>query len=169
MNYESNDSLYFDTKSSSENEPSQASSSEDESDKEQIETQSHKKDCQSFTVLQLQSLAMIAFLLRHNLTGVTVNYLFSPLKVFYQYQSPGSLKYEELFQVIDKVHFKVCHYCHICHKGFPPNKDLFKCETPSCPLSVVAIILCTAMLIGVPTSKVPSAFCLFVRRNSFAS
>jgi len=45
MNYESNDSLYFDTESSSENEPSQASSSEDESDKEQIETQSHKKDC----------------------------------------------------------------------------------------------------------------------------
>lgn len=85
MNYESNDSLYFDTESSSENEPSQASSSEDESDKKQIETQSHKKDCQSFTVLQLQSLAMIAFLLRHNLTGVTVNYLFSPLKVFYQY------------------------------------------------------------------------------------
>ena len=70
---ESNDSLNFNTESSSENEQSESSSSNDESDEEKIESQSHKKDCQSFTVLQLQSLAMIAFLLRHNLTGVAVN------------------------------------------------------------------------------------------------
>ena len=61
---ESNDSLNFNTESSSENELSEAGSSEDESNEEQIETQSHKKDCQSFTVLQLQSLTMIAFLLQ---------------------------------------------------------------------------------------------------------
>ena len=130
---ESNDSLNFNTESSSENEQSESSSSNDESDEDKIESQSHKKDCQSFTVLQLQSLAMIAFLLRHKLTGVAVNDLIGLLKVVYPDSSLGSLKYEELFQVIDKVHFKICHYCHICHKVFPPNKDLFKCETPSCP------------------------------------
>ena len=125
--------LNFNTESSSESEVSEASSSEDENDEEQTETQSHKKDCQSFTVLQLQSVAMIGFLLRHNLTGVAVNDLISLLKVLYPDSSSlGSLKYEELFQVIDKVHFKVCHYCHICHKVFPQNQDLFKCETPSC-------------------------------------
>ena len=53
---QSSDSLYVNTESSSENEPSEASCSEGESDEEQIETQSHKKDCQSFTVLQLQTL-----------------------------------------------------------------------------------------------------------------
>ena len=130
---DSNDSLNFNTESS-ESEVSEASSSEDKNDEEQTETQSHKKDCQSFTVLQLQSVAMIGFLLRHNLTGVAVNDLISLLQVLYLYSSSlGSLKFEEFFQVIDKVHFKVCHYCHICHKVFPQNQDLFKCETPSCP------------------------------------
>lgn len=85
-------------------------------------------------MLQLQSLAVIAFLLRHNLTGVAVNDLISLLRVLYpESSSLGCLKYEELFQVIDKVNFKLCHYCHICHNVFPQNKDIFKCETPSCP------------------------------------
>lgn len=136
LDSESNDSLNFSTESSSENELSESSSSDEsnsESDEEQIETQCHERKYQSFTVLQLQSLAIIAFLLRHNLTGVAVSDLISLLKVIYPDSSLGSLKYEELFQVIDKVNFKVCHYCHICHKVFPPNRDIFKCETPSCP------------------------------------
>ena len=43
---------------------------------------------------------MIAFLLRHNLTGVAVNDLISLLKVIYPDSSLGSFIYQELFQVI---------------------------------------------------------------------
>lgn len=65
---------------------------------------------------------------------MAVNDLISLLRVLYpESSSLGCLKYEELFQVIDKVNFKLCHYCHICHNVFPQNKDIFKCETPSCP------------------------------------
>ena len=117
---------------------SDASSSESESfesvsDEEgESENNCYKQDCK-FTALQLQSLAMIAFLLRHNLTGVAANDLLGLIKVI----CPGSselagMKCDELFQVIDHVNCKMCHYCSVCHNVFPQNVDSFSCETPEC-------------------------------------
>ena len=76
---------------------------------------------------------MIAFLLRNNLTGVAVNDLLDLIKVVCPGMSEfGNLKHDDLFQVIDDVNFKVCHYCTICHNVFPTNPDIFSCETPEC-------------------------------------
>ena len=35
--------------------------------------------------------------------------------------------------MIDKVNFKVCHYCNICHNVFRQDQEIFQCETPNCP------------------------------------
>ena len=117
---------------------SDASSSESESfesvsnEEGESDNNCYKQDCK-FTALQLQSLAVIAFLLRHNLTGVAANDLLGLIKVI----CPGSselagMKCNELFQVIDHVNCKMCHYCSVCHNVFPQNVDSFSCETPEC-------------------------------------
>ena len=77
LSNESSDS-HFD----SESESSESSSdSVSESEEEELDNNSEKQDHSNFTVLQLQSLAMIAFLLRHNLTVVAVNDLLGLIKV----------------------------------------------------------------------------------------
>lgn len=103
------------------------SSSENDSENEEVESESYNnKTDYKFTPLQLQSLAMIAFLLRHNLTGVAVNDLLGLIKVICPGVSElGNIKYDELFQVIDKVNCKTCHYCSICHNVFPLNPDRY--------------------------------------------
>lgn len=110
---------------------SESESSDDITENEEEESESNKHF--KFTAVQLQSLAMIAFLLRHNLTGVAFNDLLDLIKVV----CPGmseleNLKHDDLFQVIDDVNFNACHYCTICHNVFPTNPDIFSCETPEC-------------------------------------
>ena len=128
---QSDTELSTDSSDSSSSESSESESSDDISENEEEESESNKHD--KFTAVQLQSLAMIAFLLRHNLTGVAVNDLLDLIKVVCPGMSElGNLKHDDLFQVIDEVNFKVCHYCTICHNVFPTNPDIFSCETPEC-------------------------------------
>ena len=76
---------------------------------------------------------MIAFLLRHNLTGVAVNDVLGLVKVICPVSTElGGLKCDELYQVIDSIKYKVCHYCSICHNVFPLNPDICSCEMPNC-------------------------------------
>lgn len=102
-----------------------------ESEEEELDNNSEKQDHSNFTVLQLQSLAMIAFLLRHNLTGVAANDLLGLFKVICPgFTELGNMKYVELFKVIDNFSCQMCHYCSICHNVFPLNPDIYVCETP---------------------------------------
>ena len=118
----------------SESESSESSSDNvSESEEEELDNNSEKQDHGNFTVLQLQSLAMIAFLLRHNLTGVAVNDLLGLIKVICPgFSELGKMKYTELFKVIDNFSCEMCHYCSICHNVFPLNPDIYACETPKC-------------------------------------
>ena len=118
----------------SESESSESSSDNViESEEEELDNNSEIQDHSNFTVLQLQSLAMIAFLLRHNLTGVAVNDLLGLIKVICPgFSELGNMKYVELFKVIDNFSRKVCHYCCICHNVFPLSPDIYACETPEC-------------------------------------
>lgn len=76
---------------------------------------------------------MIAFLLRHNLTGVAVNDLLGLIKVICPtFSELGNMKYTELFKVTDNFSCEMCHYCSICHNVFPLNPDIYACETPEC-------------------------------------
>ena len=118
----------------SESESSESSSDNvSESEEEELDNNSEKQDLGNFTELQLQSLAMIAFLLRHNLTGVAVNDLLGLIKVICPgFSELGNMKYTELFKVIDNFSCQMCHYCSICHNVFPLNPDIYACETPKC-------------------------------------
>ena len=95
----------------SESESSESSSDNvSESDEEELDNNSEKQDHTNFTVLQSQSLAMIAFLLRHNLTGVAVKDLLGLIKVICPgFSELGNMKYVELFKVIDNFSCKMCH------------------------------------------------------------
>lgn len=75
---------------------------------------------------------MIAFLLRHNLTGVAVDDLLGLVKVICPGLELGDVKSNKLFQVIDSVQYKVFHYCSICHNVYPLDPEIFSCETPNC-------------------------------------
>ena len=129
LSTDSTDSLF-----DSESESSESSSDNvSESEEEELDNNSEKQDHSNFTVLQLQSLAMIAFLLRHNLTGVAVNDLLGLIKVICPaFSELGNMKYTELFKVIDNFSCEMCHYCSICHNVFPLNPDIYACETPEC-------------------------------------
>jgi len=116
--------------SSSDSESSKFGSDSD-NEEEELESNS-EKECK-FTELQLQSFSMIAFLLRHNLTGVAVNDELGLVKVICPVSTElEDLKCDELYQVIDSIKYKVCHYCSICHNVFPLNSDIFSCEMPNC-------------------------------------
>jgi len=87
---------------------------------------------EQFSAQQLQSLSILSFILRHNLTGVAVNDLLSLLKIISPEFSNVNTKYEDLLGNVDHVDFKVCHYCPCCESVFPEDVDMFKCETPNC-------------------------------------
>ena len=94
--------------SSSSDSESSEFGSDSGNEEEELESNS-EKECK-FTALQLQSLSMIAFLLRHNLTGVAVNDLLGLVKVICPVSTElGDLKCDELYQVIDSIKYKVCH------------------------------------------------------------
>lgn len=127
-NYESDSDEFIISSSSS---CSESETSESSDTEEVIELD--KNEQFKFTEQQLQSLSVLAFILRHNLTGVAANDLLCLLKVI----SSDSLtlsatKYEELLSKIDHVDFKVCHYCPCCQSVFPENPDIFKCITSNC-------------------------------------
>ena len=98
---QSDTELSTDSSDSSSSESSESELSSDDtciSENEEEESESNEHD--KFTAVQLQSLAMIAFLLRHNLTGVAVNDLLDLINVV----CPGMSELENLKHHCSRLH-----------------------------------------------------------------
>ena len=133
--YEGSINLEYDSESDSEFGNSNYSSTSDSVDSESFsdEELTTGEGSSNFTETQLQSLSLLAFILRHKLTGVAAGDLISLQKVICPDSSIlGSTKYEELLERTDGVHFKVKHYCPCCQNVFPENPDVYQCEIPNC-------------------------------------
>ena len=114
--------LNSDSSDSSSSESESSSDNDNEIEEGEFESNSNSE----FTAIQLQSLAMIAFLLRHNLTGLAVNDVLGLIKVICPGSSElGGMRHDELFQVINNVNCKMFNYCSVCHSSFSSNPDIF--------------------------------------------
>lgn len=129
---EGNESLQ--SSDSSESDTSDSDTSDSDSDGQPSDDEQHLfEDVKklNFSVQQLQSLSIVSFVLRHNLTGVAVNDLISLFHVISP-EFSNSTKFEDLLGDVDHVDFKVCHYCPCCGSVFPEPPNVFQCETPKC-------------------------------------
>lgn len=120
-------SISTDSSSHDSNESSDSSDSQED-------LQSEGKEANNFTKVQLQSMSLLAYVLRHNLTGVAANDMLGLLKVLCPDSTTwGNMKYEELVQLIGTdVHPKMCHYCPCCESVFPEDPGVYSCSTPNC-------------------------------------
>lgn len=125
----SSDSDGYDT-SSSESDLLESSDDENQS----LEQTPNHYESTAMNESQQYSLSVIAYIVRHNLTGIAGNNLLNLLKVVCPETSifNSVRNYEDLLGDVGDAKFKVCHYCPCCNSVFPENADIYLCETPNC-------------------------------------
>lgn len=117
-----------------------SSGSEDDSDNEysdeklRQDSNSGSEDTdQELNDSDVQSLALAAFVTRHNLTGRATFDLCELIKVL----SPNSEKLSKLSpkdiaKVTESMEITTVDYCHVCGQTFPSDKDVFECPIDGC-------------------------------------
>ena len=85
------------------------------------------------TEREMQSLALAAFVVRHNLTGAATNDLCKLVKSLCpDNEYLKELSNQEVLNLTENTSVKVVHYCHYCGNTFPEDPDIFDCPTDGC-------------------------------------
>lgn len=75
---------------------------------------------------EVQALAILSFVNRHNLTGAAADDLMRLFKALYPKSGiAGNKSYREILELVKAGVPKIIHYCSVCERVFPEDPDIY--------------------------------------------